>query len=305
MQGKRIGLVCWWSNNYGNAATNYALFCFLKKNGYSVLMVDNMKHEKLLPEIQGFNKCKYELSSSKYEENILEPLNWECDCFIVGSDQLWNYEYSAEFGYGTYYRLDFADKYKNKISYAASFGKGIDTSPDAILLSQIFLLKRFDHISVREESGVKILSTRYGIEGKQVVDPVFLCDKEDYMNLIMESDKKTEDRYLLLYVLDPDIDKIDLAKRVAEKYQLKIFTILDMDLSVDIDKYDQKLYVNLLSGLDLQDWLKYIYNASFVITDSFHGTCFCTIFNKRFLAIINRQSERFDIFKKIISYLNI
>ncbi len=42
----------------------------------------------------------------------------------------------------------------------------------------------------------------------------------------------------------------------------------------------------------------YFANSEFVITDSFHGTCFALILNKKFAAIKNRQSERFNIFSK-------
>lgn len=40
-------------------------------------------------------------------------------------------------------------------------------------------------------------------------------------------------------------------------------------------------------------------NAEFITTDSFHGTCFATIFEKRFVSIKNRGKERFDIFSGI------
>lgn len=298
MSNKKIGLVCWWSNNYGNAITNYALATFLKKQGYSVLMVDNMKHESLVPCINKFNKENYNLSSSKYKIDDLEVLNSECDCFVVGSDQLWNYQYSAEYGYGTSYRLDFVKNDKKKIAYASSFGTSNDSSPNAILLSQCFLLKRFDGIGVRERSGVDILYTRYGINSELVVDPVFLCNQNDYKELISKSKVDTNKKYLLLYILDPTDAKMNYAKKIARENDLEIYTIADMNPMVNGCESNKSLYINLLEELEVQDWLCYLFNADMILTDSFHGTCFCIIFHKKFISIVNRQSERFEIFNR-------
>lgn len=48
-------------------------------------------------------------------------------------------------------------------------------------------LQKFDAISVREESGVRVLKDEFGIKGTQVLDPVFLLDENDYNELVKES----------------------------------------------------------------------------------------------------------------------
>ena len=42
-------------------------------------------------------------------------------------------------------------------------------------------------------------------------------------------------------------------------------------------------------NVGIEDWLAYIYHASFVITDSFHGTCFSLIFEKQFICVMNKD----------------
>ena len=44
-----------------------------------------------------------------------------------------------------------------------------------------------------------------------------------------------------------------------------------------------------MSNIDIEDWLYYYKNAQFIITDSFHGTCFAIIFKKPFISIANKQ----------------
>ena len=50
--------------------------------------------------------------------------------------------------------------------------------------------------------------------------------------------------------------------------------------------------------IEVEDWVYYMKNCKYVITDSFHGTCFAVIFQKNFLTFVNRQPDRFSVFKK-------
>ncbi|MCR5266401.1 MAG: polysaccharide pyruvyl transferase family protein [Cyanobacteria bacterium RUI128] len=55
---------------------------------------------------------------------------------------------------------------------------------------------------------------------------------------------------------------------------------------------------NQHNNYNIEDFLYLIKNASFVVTDSFHGTCFSLIFEKHFRSIINteRGTARYKIF---------
>ena len=47
------------------------------------------------------------------------------------------------------------------------------------------------------------------------------------------------------------------------------------------------------AGLTVEDWLRAIKTAKYVITDSYHGICFAIIFNKPFLCINDIGQDRF------------
>ena len=71
---------------------------------------------------------------------------------------------------------------------------------------------------------------------------------------------------------------------------------MDADLRA-IDYYLRVLeYDNIKTELTVEEWLSYFRNADFVITDSYHGTCFSMIFEKNFVTVKNRESDRFATF---------
>ena len=87
------------------------------------------------------------------EDNTNNDLQHQYDGFIVGTDQVWNYELSK---FDTAYFLDFVTDSKKKISYAASFG--LLDIPTEHIEKYRRLLKDFNKISVREEQGAKIIN---------------------------------------------------------------------------------------------------------------------------------------------------
>ena len=65
--------------------------------------------------------------------------------------------------------------------------------------------------------------------------------------------------------------------------------------------------------ISIEEWLKNIYEAATIITDSFHGCVFSILFNKPFYAFINKERgadrfyslfEMFDLFDRIIDCNN-
>ena len=126
--------------------------------GKSVLMIDKPRIaredvESQMTHSRAFANKHYEISKP-YKLEELHELNEYCDAFIMGSDQLWNYGISKNFGKSYY--LDFVKPGKKKIAYATSFGHAKDFAPldERKIISN--LMKDFDAISVREADGVKI-----------------------------------------------------------------------------------------------------------------------------------------------------
>lgn len=195
----------------------------------------------------------------------------EADIYIAGSDQIWNPLF--ENGKDPSFFLQFAANNSKKISYAASFAVDELTKEDSERMKE--WLKILNAISVREKSGVQLLS-KMGLHGIQVCDPVFLLERTAWEKLaICPRDK----RYLLVYDFDnnPEIQKI--AGELAKKRDLKIISVFPMEGADEI-------YMDM----GPLEFLGTILNADTVLSNSFHATAFSLIFQKDFF-VVNRNES--------------
>lgn len=289
-----IGL--WYGSNYGSMMTYYGLHQTLKRMGLSVLMISNplgISNEMIMDRTDAriFAREHYHISQVKTLSRLTE-LNKKADCFIVGSDQLWNYYLSRP--YRQMYYLDFVEKNKKKIAYGTSFGGTGKFNGDEAERARVREnLRQFDAVSVREEYAVDICRETFGVEAVKVLDPVFLCDAGEYRALY---DKVTapETPYILAYILNPSEEKTQALKHLAGKYQCKVLVILDQPPG-DFEKNKEAMgtvndeEIQILKSVTVQEWLEYIDRARYVITDSFHGCCFSIILEKQFMAIMNKK----------------
>lgn len=280
-----VGIVGWWYYyNYGSILTYLALCKALESKGYSVLMIRKIMDGKSGLENQLPEKAinRYCTISKFYDENTIKKLNNVCDSFISGSDQMWNP--SCEKDAGKQYYLDFVDDNHKKISYASSLGNAEDAN-DEFKEKYRKYVKRFYAVSVREGYSIAPFNAIYGILPKQVCDPVFLCDKNVYLDILQNSKKRIDKEYLLCFILDPTEEKKELIKRVSLKLKLEVICLVDLtDARKKAEKF--KEYENYPYA-DIEEFLYLFKNAKFIITDSYHGTCFSIIFEKKFLSISN------------------
>lgn len=206
----------------------------------------------------------------------------EFDVFIVGSDQVWRPTYS----YVPTYFLEFTkDMPVKRIAYAASFGVDhCDEYEPEILRRCRISAKRFDAISVREDSGVKLCRDFLGVDAIHLLDPTMLLEKKDYLMLIEEADKNISENLLMCYILDNNPKVSNIVQILAEKLGLIPLEIIPHhDSTIGLKN-------NLRKELpSISTWLAGFRDAKFIITDSFHGTVFSIIFNKPFLVIANSK----------------
>lgn len=186
----------------------------------------------------------------------------DADVFLVGSDQIWNTRD------GIYY-LSWAPDDVCKIAYAASFGGG-DNLPDNITLTR--WLKRFNHISVRELSGVSICNKAGRDDVECVVDPTMLLTAEDYLKIA--SKECPRKKYLFIYFLGTrtNINWKEI-HRFAKKKNLRIVYVASQGQE---DKFEH-------TKANIHQWISLISNAEYVITNSFHGTVFSLLFGRKFI----------------------
>lgn len=211
------------------------------------------------------------------EEVIAEAAKYEA--VFCGSDQIWNLGKKAGPAANTIYFMDFPKKQK-RIAYAASFGswvKEADSREEDILP----WLKQFDKISVRENSGVEYLQSK-GIDCIQTLDPTVLLDADEYNSICAEP--IIDGKYILMFGWNVNADLIGVAKAVAKKFNLPVYNIVPPPRG-------------LMSGIKRElaigpcEFLSMVKNASFIVTNSFHGTAFSTTFEKPFVSVVTGKAD--------------
>lgn len=326
-------ITCHHVYNYGATLQAYALQEYLESLGHNVEIIDyrlptHIRYELFTPYPQGriyniikaipllkyilcplknrkmlltwgrknsfdnFDKKFLHISAKTYY-NILEiqadpPL---ADVYIAGSDQIWNT--AALNGKDPGYYLDFGDKNTKRISYAASFGVSkINADYEGFVKKKLL---KFDSISVREKSGLEILN-KLNIKGTVVVDPVFLLSKQQWIEKLRLKEKR--ENYIFLYdFLHDDANIKDFALSLSKETGFSILSVNDFSSTSYADKQ--------INNAGPIEFLQYLLNAKFVVSNSFHATAFSLIFQKEFATfplVSQRNSSRMS---DLLSTLNL
>lgn len=269
------------NKNYGAIMTNYALYKAVANAGYKVAFT-NYPTETTPERAINFFEKNTELAVPKKN---FRDYNWMTDTFLLGSDQLWNYTCFKV--HKLRYYLDFAFSNKKRISYAPSYGfdyltmYGEAQSEYPVANS---LMKRFDCISVREHAGVQISQQEYSVAATWVLDPVFLLKSEDYVSLAEEAKRKPYYRYIASYFLIMREQANDIMWYVAEHFKLPMINMTNNDPASFIEEHKDEV-IPICEDVSVEEWLYNIQNSEFVVTNSFHCTCFSIILRKNFIVI--------------------
>lgn len=230
-----------------------------KKNAFAEFQNNNMKISEPI-------KCVSPESISCY------------DAVIVGSDQVFNPKNTE--GDKTYL-LDF-DSNARKIAYAASIGNSefLELWSKKYGVDYLKLLRDFDFLSFREESSATYVSSLLGRTFPSVADPVILAGTDFWLNRINIASKNED--YIFVYNLGNLDNLFEIVKNVAAHTKLKVF-VANKDIKGDIILHRY----NDASSLSPLEFVEYIANASYVITDSFHASAFSVILHKNFYSVAN------------------
>ena len=211
---------------------------------------------------------------------IKKELNNTFNIFSVGSDQVWR-ERNLKEKILTYF-FDFVDDNKKKIAYAASFGVDYWEGDEKLTEEVKPLIKRFDYISVREESGIGICKNTFGVDNVVcVLDPTLMIDREDYQIILDDwQDKSHLKKKYIAYMLLDDTEQL----RNGSK---KIANYLGAEINYIKGKSFNILGKTITLYNKVSQWLTYLKDAELVITDSFHCTVFSIIFHKKFVVVAN------------------
>ena len=295
-----VGIFGWWFEdnwtNYGSTLTYYSLLEYVSSLGLSVCMIPSPFHRA--ENASEFVKSHGYRIADTHSFGDFYKHNANINKFLIGSDQLWFYDCYKSWGHSLF--LDFVSNDKKKIAYATSFGHADPKIPNDEKIQIKKLLDRFDGISTREISGVEYLAKEININAVQVLDPVFLVDDAVWDDLQEDAQRKTTGEYIFAYILDPNDEKIKILNEMKEKLGISIISITDHQY--DRKNKEQMLCNNgIIREASIYELIYHLKNAKYVITDSFHGTCFSLIFNKNFISLVNpkRGSTRFDTLAEI------
>lgn len=303
----RIGLLTiHHADNYGSALQCYATQRMLTELGHEAVILDYIcpkidgeygvhriisQHgiiRKLEAAVRVFYLIRARKAFQRFREQYYKMAPFdrnqqeEYDFFLVGSDQVWNYQIT---GCDRTYLLDFVKENGKKISYASSFG--ISQLPSGLAPAYKELLSGFSALSVREEEGAALIEKLVGRKVPVVIDPVFLVPKLQWEAIAEIPERKG---YILLYYIAYSQTLMDFAQGLAQKTGKTIVSIQG--------SLRRRIEAEYIWDAGPAEYLGLIMNADYVITNSFHGTAFSLIFHKKFFV------EMLPSFEKTNSRLN-
>ena len=217
------------------------------------------------------------------------------DGFVVGSDQTWRPCLSPDL-YHMFCDFLPASSHKLRIAYAASFGVDTNEFSDVQLGICKPLIKKFQAISVREESGVKLCKDMFGVEAKHVLDPTMLLNKEDYLELIKDYRPQNEHVELMQYMFFFNHEENAIIAKTSSLLNMKPVNLMTKYF---LNQVQDKSQLPDAQFLPVEEWISAYSRAKFVLTDSFHGTVFCIIFNVPFLCVSPVAIARFKSLLKV------
>lgn len=202
----------------------------------------------------------------------LEKLAMTYNGVLVGSDQVW----PPSVSFGNFYTLRFVPDNINKISYATSLG--VSDYPRYCRGSARNFMKRINHMSVREKQGSEIIHRICKKHAEVVLDPTYMLTCEQWLERIPNNGTE-EPKYILCYFLGNNPEQKIWARKYADRKGLKLVSVLSPESISDIDI---SFADEILTGKSPSEFINYIRNAEFVLTDSFHGVAFSIINKKQF-----------------------
>ena len=312
----KIGIITyWWSkDNYGQLLQCYALQKYLQEHGHDAFLIKynyekSKKKNFLIKLLKAFypvsiyryikrkinlsllasNEKKHDRKFNQFREKYIKQSQKDynnyidliksppkADCYIVGSDQVWSIpkKYDKNFIYPFF--LNFGDNKIKKISYAASFGK---YNGEKYLQKILSFIKKLDYVTCRETSGVE-LCNKNNIPAKIICDPTLLLSTEHW-NTIKETIRNK--KFIFAYILQNTCDfSYTKLKKWADEHKLDLIYVISNRgyTKNDFDDKDSQL-----TYPTIPEWIGYISNAEYVITNSYHCSIFSIMYNKKFAII--------------------
>ena len=277
----------WETVNFGAVLTAYALNKRLRDMGFEVRNIDfrtdlpRVRRKPPNAKFDEFRRRHLPMTQRIESAGGLKSLNARFGSFVVGSDQVWNPRITGWFR--DVYFLMFASPDKRLVSASASFGIDPVRAFGTGMLRK--LMCAFDAVGVREPSACKALAAR-GISARAVADPVFLLDRDSWLELAATAKMPCGTDEVVFYAVNA------YGKQGLNEY-----------LSSHAEELAGRLR-RLDAAVGIEGWLAAMSTASLVLTDSFHCACFALIFERPF-AVLASKGEKFARLRDLLDKLGL
>ena len=285
------------SENSGSFLQAYALSQTLKKNGNETAFV-RQNHRDHSASLTNYLKLIAKAAIRGNFEGVkrlaIRRKAFQCacqhlqivdeltapSCCILGSDVIW--DITVPF-FRNHHSFFWGTQFKNSkvISYAASvgFAKEKDLEACSFVRSS---LKNMQMVSVRDKTSKQLLQLYCDKEIQIVCDPTYLLDKEEYNAIAAPTDLR---QFLFIYYYGKMTQEDRAAiQELAKKEGLKMVTFGNHNSWCDVSlAYDPLLFLSLYD------------KAEYIITNTFHGTVFATIYEKKFAVIKNDKPKVLNV----------
>lgn len=226
-------------------------------------LVSMNKYKKM----EAFKRKNLKLSDKKYTRENIAEANDVYDCFIAGSDIVWEMNVT---GKDTSYYLDFVKDRRKKNAFSASFGYS-DVPAEYIDITKKMLCD-YNFISVRENEGADIVKQLNGSDVPVTLDPTLLLTGEEWR--AYEKEYKITKPYVLVYFDDSEHHVLNFAKKIAKEKNLQVVYLTNSLKNVK--------GVKNVRSVAAEQFLYLLDKADYVVTSSYHGVVFSLNFNTEF-----------------------
>lgn len=198
------------------------------------------------------------------------------DLLISGSDQIWNPLIFPNRRFDPVFFGMFS--HARKIAYAPSFG--LPRLPDGMELELRGYLSSFSHVSVRERTGQEIIRDATGKEAPVVLDPVLLRTAHQWTAAASPKSVFPHGPYLLCYFIHPPALLAPYIRLLSETLKFPV---------VQLCGIRRKAYpgAHMIFDAGPTEFVRLFRDASFVLTNSFHGTAFSVLFQRPFFTAVS------------------
>lgn len=291
IEKRKIGILTFtYGDNYGQRLQNLAVQEILKLYGYDVYTIPQVLPKNYVVKNHDRHNCFLEFDNEniKYYEypigrhRIPQGLQ-DFSFFVAGSDQIWS-PYSNDVNSSLFLRFTSRGK---RICLAPSMATSNIPWKKKLVYKLYF--NGFDKISVREEESARIIQKYTSKKVETLIDPTLMFDAEFWQKYEKKPKYEVPKNYFLYYGLGNSIENYKVLD-IASKHNCSVLFLKEGHKEFDIGP---------------SEFLYLIRHASYVITDSYHGTIFSILYRKPFYHLVREQggldmSSRFDtLFSKL------